>query len=66
MRLRQEVQALPRDAGLIEPHIGIGPTTTRAEARVALAALMAARGFDQPEREAALLLKRAGGFGPPT
>jgi release factor glutamine methyltransferase len=61
VRLRQEVQALPRDAGLIEP-LGIGPGTTRAEARVALAALMAARGFDQPQREAALLLRRAAGF----
>lgn len=61
MRLRQEVQALPRDACLIEP-LGVGRATTRAQARVALAALMAARGFNQPEREAALLLARAAGI----
>jgi release factor glutamine methyltransferase len=54
-------RALPWDAGLIQP-LGIGPGTTRAQARVALTALMAARGLDQPEREAALLLRRAAGF----
>ena len=62
MRLRQEVQALPRDTGLIERRVGIGPGTTRAQARVALAALMASCGFEQPQREAALLLRRAAGF----
>ena len=60
MRLRQEIQALSRDAGLIEP-FGIGPNTTRMHARAALTGLFRARGVDQPEREAALLLARAGG-----
>jgi release factor glutamine methyltransferase len=62
VRLRQEVQALSRYTGLIEPLVGVGSGTTRAQARAALAALMAARGFDQPEREAALLLRRAAAF----
>jgi release factor glutamine methyltransferase len=55
------MRALSRHASLIEP-LGVGPGTTRAQARVALAALMAGRGFDQPQREAALLLRRAAGI----
>lgn len=55
------IQALPRDAGLIEP-LGIGPATTRIDARAALTGLFRARGVDRPEREAALLLARTGGM----
>ena len=61
MRVRQEIQALSRDARLIEP-LSVGPNTSRAEARAALTALMRARGVEQPEREAALLLTRASGI----
>ena len=55
------IRALPRDAGLIEP-LDVGSSTTREQARVALAALLAACGFGQPRREATLLLTRAAGI----
>ena len=55
MRLRQEVQALPRAAGLRS----IGPATSRAAALAALAEAFAGV-VDAPAREAALVLRAAG------
>jgi len=44
--------------------LNFAPTTTRAEARAALARAFGEAGLDAPEREAALLLTRAGGWRP--
>jgi release factor glutamine methyltransferase len=58
VRIRQEVQALPRDP-LLTDRFAFGPATTRGEARAVLARAFRDQGVDAPEREASLVLAAA-------
>jgi len=63
VRLRQEIQALPRAARLKRAP-GLDASATRGEARQGVTERMRAAGLDRPEREAAWLLASASGLSP--